>query len=109
MFMSNEDEANRMRRALGTVENTAYRATVRGAKHFNFAADLGLYSPLLKFIKAFGPIDKPFGSIDGYRMIKIINDYTLAFFDKHLKGEMSPLLDGPSPDYPDVEFQSHIP
>jgi len=109
MFMSNEDEANRMRRALGTVENTAYSATVRGAKHFDFAADVALYSPVLKFIKAFGPIDKPFGSIDGYRMIKIINDYTLAFFDKHLKGEISPLLDGPSPDYPDVEFQLHIP
>ena len=57
---------------------------------------------MLKFTKAIGPID-------GYRMVKIINDYTLAFFDKHLKGEMSPLLDGPSPDYPDVEFQSHIP
>jgi hypothetical protein len=67
----------------------------------NFA-DVTLYSPVLKFIKAFGPID-------GYRMVKIINDYTLAFFDKHLKGETSPLLDGPSPDYPDVEFQSHVP
>jgi hypothetical protein len=84
-----------MRRALGTVENTAYRATVRGAKHFDFAADIALYSPVLKFIKAFGPIDKPFGSIDGYRMIKIINDYTLAFFDKHLSNPIKSYLESP--------------
>jgi predicted dienelactone hydrolase len=109
MFMSNENEANRMRQVLSTAESTAYRATVLGAKHFNFFPDIALYSPVFKFIKAFGPIDKPFGAIDKYRMIKIINDYTLAFFDKHLKGEMSPLLDGPSPDYPDIEFQSNIP
>ncbi len=29
--------------------------------------------------------------------------------NKHLKGEMGPLLDGPSPDYPEVEFLSHTP
>jgi predicted dienelactone hydrolase len=108
MFMSSEDEANRMRGALGTVKNTAYRVTIRGAEHFNFA-DVTLYSPALKFIKAVGWSVKPFGTIDGYRMVKIMNDYTLAFFDKHLKGEMSPLLDGPSPDYPEVEFQLRIP
>lgn len=101
MFMANEGRANNMRTALGTVENTAYGVTVLGATHLNFA-DVALYSPVLKFTKAFGPID-------GYRMVKIIDDYTLAFFDKHLKGELSPLLDGPSPDYPDVEFQSHVP
>lgn len=101
MFMLNEDRAHYMRPALGAVENAAYGVTVLGATHFDFA-DVALYSPVLKFTKAFGPID-------GCRMVEIINDYTLAFFDKHLKGEMSPLLDGPSPNYPDVEFQSHVP
>jgi predicted dienelactone hydrolase len=101
MFMLNEGRAYYMHTALGAVENTAYGVTVRGATHFDFT-DLFLYSPVLKFTKAFGPIN-------GYRMIKIVNDYVLAFFDKHLKGEMSPLLDGPSADYPDVEFQSHVP
>jgi hypothetical protein len=50
---------------------------------------------VLKITGAFGPID-------GYRMVKIINAYTLAFFNEYLKGEMSPLLDGPSLDYPEV-------
>jgi len=30
-------------------------------------------------------------------MIDIQNVYSLAFFDKHLKGLATPLLDGPSP------------
>ena len=34
---------------------------------------------------------------------------SMPFFDKHIKNEISPLLDGPSPDYPEIEFQSHIP
>jgi predicted dienelactone hydrolase len=101
MFMLNEGMAHYMHTALDAVENTAYGVTVRGTTHFDFT-DLFLYSPVLKFTKAFGPID-------GYRMVKIVNDYALAFFDKHLRGEMSPLLDGPSADYPDVEFQSHVP
>jgi hypothetical protein len=42
-------------------------------------------------------------------MVEIINTYVLAFFDKHLRGETVPLLDGPSPDYPDVEFQLRMP
>lgn len=101
MFMFNEGMAHRVPAALGAVENTAYGVTVRGTTHFDFT-DLFLYSPVLKFTKAFGPID-------GYRMVEILNSYTLAFFDKHLKGESSPLLDGPSADYPDVEFQLHVP
>ena len=49
------------------------------------------------------------GPIDAQRAITIIRDYTLAFFDKHLKNIDSPLLDGPSPDYPKVDFESRNP
>lgn len=38
-----------------------------------------------------------------------MNVYSLAFFDKHLKGLATPLLDGPSPDYPEVVFMSRHP
>jgi hypothetical protein len=101
MFMLNEGAAHNRSRILGTLENTAYGVTVRGTTHFNFT-DLYLYSPALKFTKAFGPID-------GYRMVKIINSYTLAFFDEYLKGERSPLLDGPSPQYPEVTIEMRNP
>jgi hypothetical protein len=101
MFMLNEGAAHNRSRILGTLENTAYGVTIRGTTHFNFT-DLYLYSPALKFTKAFGPID-------GYRMVKIINSYTLAFFDEYLKGERSPLLDGPSPQYPEVTIEMRNP
>ncbi|MFH1740674.1 MAG: hypothetical protein ABIH23_16825, partial [bacterium] len=41
---------------------------------------------------------------DPVRVNRIIADYTLAFFNKILKGQDVPLLDGPSSDYPEVEF-----
>jgi predicted dienelactone hydrolase len=94
MFMLNEGRANYERKILGTLTNTAYGITVRGTTHFDFT-DLHLYSPVFRRTKVFGPIG-------GYRMIKIINAYTLAFLDEYLKGERSPLLYGPSPDYPEV-------
>ncbi len=34
-----------------------------------------------------------------------MNAYTLAFFDQTLKGIPSPLLQGDSPDYPEVELK----
>jgi predicted dienelactone hydrolase len=101
MFMLSQGAAHSRSRILGTLKNTVYGVTVCGTTHFNFT-DLYLYSPALKFTKAFGPID-------GSRMVKIINSYTLAFFDEYLKGEMSPLLDGPSPNYPEVTIEMRNP
>jgi dienelactone hydrolase len=101
MFMLNESRAYVMRTNLGAVKNTAYGVIVRGSTHFDFT-DLFLYSPVLKYTKAFGPID-------GYRMVKIINSYILAFFDEYLKGERSPLLDGSSPNYPEVTIEMRNP
>jgi predicted dienelactone hydrolase len=96
MFMMSVGRASYVRRALNAAENAAYGITVRGAMHLNFA-DLSLYSPVFKFTKFFGPIG-------GRRMVRIINEYTLAFFDKHLKSKSSPLLDGCDPDTPCVEI-----
>jgi len=101
MFMLNEGRAYYIRSNLDAVKNTAYGVIVRGTTHFDFT-DLFLYSSILKFTKAFGPID-------GYRMVKIINSYTLAFFDEYLKGKRSPLLDGPSPNYPEVTIDVRNP
>ena len=46
------------------------------------------------------------GDATGLEAVEALNAYLLAFFDTYLKGERSPLLDGPSADYPDVRFQS---
>ncbi|TFH08587.1 MAG: hypothetical protein E4H14_06145 [Candidatus Thorarchaeota archaeon] len=76
--------------------NTCYGLYVNGTRHHNFA-DENLWSPMLR---NFGLL----GSIDGHRMLQILNDYVLAFFDEHLKGIESVLLDGPSTTYPEVLF-----
>lgn len=76
--------------------STCYGLFVNGTRHHNFA-DENIWSPMLR---NFGLL----GSIDGYRMLRILNDYTLTFFDEHLKGIESILLDGPSIIYPEVRF-----
>ncbi len=46
-----------------------------------------------------------FGEIDGQRAIEIHSSYTLAFFDRFLRGQDPELLKGPSSDWPEVSFQ----
>ncbi|MFB3789214.1 MAG: alpha/beta hydrolase family protein [bacterium] len=41
---------------------------------------------------------------DPIRIDRIISEYTLAFFNKMLKGQATPLLSGPSRDYPEVDL-----
>lgn len=75
-----------------------YALVIDGAGHMNFT-DLPLISPVLAGALGTGPINPE-------RCIRIVNAYTLAFFDRNLKGEAVPLLDGPSSEYPEVTFQS---
>ena len=77
-------------------ESICYGLYVEGTRHHNFA-DVNLWSSLLK---SFGLL----GTIDGYRMLDILNSYVRAFFDRHIKNIDSVLLDGPSTDYPEVTF-----
>ncbi len=56
-------------------------------------------APLLKLLGGLGPIN-------GQRGLKISADYTRAFFDTYLKGSPSPLLQGSSSAYPEVQIQS---
>lgn len=105
MFMSSEFyfDSNRGVNApvYDRVRNNAYEIMVRGSAHLNFT-DFYLISPLLKWLGAVG-------TINGERMQQIVNAYTLAFFNKHLKGANAHLLDGPSPEYPEVRFRSRAP
>ncbi|MGW1179344.1 alpha/beta hydrolase family protein [Kitasatospora sp. NPDC002543] len=69
--------------------------TVTGADHFSFA-DLDLLKAEAGF---------PAGPLSPERALAITRTYVTAFFDRTLKGTNSPLLDGPSPNYPEVLFQ----
>jgi predicted dienelactone hydrolase len=81
------------------AEGPAYLVLVAGTRHFNFS-DMSLPG----FGELLGLPPEALGTIDGLRCLRIQNDYIRAFFDKHLSGRDSGLLDGPSPDYPEVEI-----
>jgi predicted dienelactone hydrolase len=83
---------------LGSSRSAAYDVFVKESAHVNYT-DLSVWSPVLKYTGLFG-------KIDGARMMKIMNAYVPAFFNKHLKGIDSPLLDGLSPDFPEVIFKA---
>lgn len=74
--------------------------------------DYGGYLMLIPGINHGNFSDAPFFSISRNhtviqeRLARIISRYTLAFFDKHLKGIGQPLLDGPSVEIPEVRFES---
>jgi pimeloyl-ACP methyl ester carboxylesterase len=85
----------------GGLENGGYLLTIQGTTHYDFS-DLPLLSPLASALGLKGPID-------GRRVLRIINDYTLAFFDRHLKNQDASLLDASSPDHPEVLFESRGP
>ena len=55
----------------------------------------------MSFWKIWGTT-KELGPIDGRRMMDVRSTYTRAFFDEHLRGEESPLMDGPAEQWPEV-------
>jgi predicted dienelactone hydrolase len=74
---------------------------VRGAGHFNFFDQALLNEPTLA--RLFGAAT--IGPIDQARALEVTRRYVRAFFDAHLKGVSSPLLDGPSADFREVRFK----
>lgn len=106
MFMRSEVWATDKNKArldvlYNVLTGSAYRLTIKGTGHYDFTL-LPLLTPLAPYLKLKGPLE-------GNRAIQIVTDYMLAFFDKHLKGLAEPLLDGPSPAYPEVIFDSRQP
>ncbi|MEV8529115.1 alpha/beta hydrolase [Streptomyces sp. NPDC052000] len=100
-------QINRPFLMLGTAANTDWEhpwaalggykkwLAVAGADHFSFS-DLDLLLQEAGF---------PTPPLDPERGIVITREYVTAFFDQTLKKIHSPLLDGPSPNNPEVLFQ----
>jgi pimeloyl-ACP methyl ester carboxylesterase len=96
-----EQTLNTMRAVYNTLPGDGYFVQVPGMFHID-ATDLDLVSPLAP---AFGLV----GPIGSQRAHEIINAYTLAFFDTHLKEKPADLLEGSSAPYPEVIFETHRP
>ena len=76
------------------LSGEAYQFAIQGTSHYDFT-DLPAFSPLAYRLGLKGPLN-------GSRVLRIVNDYTLAFFDYYFKGIPSPLLAGPSDGYPEL-------
>ena len=85
-----------MRAVFESLPGDGYFVQVPGMFHLNFT-DIPSWSPLFRLLGLTGPID-------GQRAHSIINAYSLAFFDQHLKGQPAALLDGLVEHYPEVLF-----
>jgi pimeloyl-ACP methyl ester carboxylesterase len=93
-----EENKERFQNLYQGLQGDAYQLEIEGTRHYDFS-DLPLLSPLSPWFGLKGPIN-------GERVLGIINAYVVAYFDKYLLGIGSPLLDGPSSQYPEVEFEA---
>jgi hypothetical protein len=48
------------------------------------------------------------GTVDGERMLEMVNVYTRAFFDFYLKGVESDILSGKKRPYAEVNYHPHM-
>ena len=93
-----------MRAVFENLPGDGYLVLVPGMFHQNFS-DFPYFviSPLDAWLGLDGPID-------ARRAHAIIDAYSLAFFDRHLKGAAAqPPLDRPARQYPDVLFEARRP
>ena len=86
-----------MRATFEKAHAEAYFVQVPGMFHLNLT-DVPYWSPISQHLGVAGPIDQR-------RAYKIINGYSLAFFDRHLRYKAAVPLDGLSKEYPEVIFQ----
>jgi predicted dienelactone hydrolase len=92
-----------MRAAYESARSDAWLVHVPGMFHLNFTDfPYTLATPVARALNLVGPIDWRRGHA-------IVNAYTLAFFDRSLRARPAPLLDGPSPQFPEVSLESRHP
>ncbi|HEY2816835.1 MAG TPA: carboxylic ester hydrolase [Casimicrobiaceae bacterium] len=86
-----------MRKVFATLPGNGYIVLIPDAFHPNFS-DFPLFSPLASWLGLIGPVD-------AQRAHDIINAYSLAFFDRHLKDRAATLLDQRVSPFPEAIFE----
>lgn len=95
-----------LKRLAQSADHDAYIFVINGTKHMDFSdiAILKYASPIGQFLTKLGFTGcEQEKAIDGFRATKIVNAYLINFFDKYLKGQPSPLLDGTSKPYAEIK------
>ena len=96
-----DETQSSMRAVYESLPGNGYLVLVPGIYHPNFT-DAPLFSPLASLLGLSG-------RLDAAQAHSIINAYSLAFFDHHLKGRPAAQLDGPSEHYPEVLLETRRP
>jgi predicted dienelactone hydrolase len=94
-------ELSSNRAVFESLPGDGYYVEVPGMFHINYS-DIPSWSPLWRLVGVAGPID-------AQRANSIINAYSLAFFDRHLKSQPATRFDGPTKQYPEVHFETRRP
>lgn len=81
---------------ISLTKSGGYRIVIQGATHRNFS-DSPFFSPL-KSLTGFGPISTK-------RCAQIVNQYSLAIFDKNLKGQAQSLLESAVHEFPEARLE----
>lgn len=94
LAMLQEDDRN-IRRSL--KRHGGYFLKINGASHANFC-DTPLFLPIRRLSGA--------GPIEAKQAIKVINDFTVSFFDHHLNGSSVSRLFGRNREYAEAEVET---
>ncbi|MDX9955894.1 MAG: hypothetical protein RBT75_17475, partial [Anaerolineae bacterium] len=78
------------------LDGPAYWLDIYGSVHYDFTL-VAVFSPLSQALGVRG-------ALPGQQALAINRAYLVAFFDATLKGIPSSLLEGPSPEFPEVSF-----
>jgi Platelet-activating factor acetylhydrolase, isoform II len=98
-----DEHQTTMRAVFESLPGDGYFVQVPKMFHLNLTdVPLLIYAPFGRTLGLLGPIN-------AHRVHRIVNAYTLAFFDRHLKGMPTTLLDGPAAQYPEVRFDTRRP
>ncbi|GAB3643642.1 hypothetical protein GCM10027423_42790 [Spirosoma arcticum] len=90
-----------MRGAYNKLHGTGYFLQIPGMFHIDLT-DLNYLSPVLPYIGFSGPVGSQ-------RAHDLINTFSLAFFDKHLRSQAVQLLNGTPSPYSDATLESRRP
>jgi hypothetical protein len=80
------------------------RAVVRGTAHLTFASDVALFSSTWPWSSLVRAMD--LGTIPGRRAVAVVDACIVGFFRRHLQRQLTPLLDGLSREFPELEVQT---
>jgi hypothetical protein len=80
------------------------RAVVRGTAHLTFASDLALIASTWPWSWLVRGMD--LGTIPGRRAVSVVDACIVAFFQRHLQGQPTPLLDGLAREFPELDVQT---